>query len=136
MAQLSAMRYGDENVGGLIIQCGFCSFKQVATHLFGKLAKYLVSEKWKNGEMLSNLMCPVLILHGRKDTLIPPEQAQKLWDAVPNKLLSVLTCSRNTTVRSDKMYNYNRPINTPSRSISISDNKKGMPDLQLWSQRF
>lgn len=89
MAHQQAMRYGDENVGGLIIQCGFHSFKQVASFLFGKFAKFFVSEKWKNGEMLSNLMCPVLILHGRKDDMISVEQAHKLWEVVPNKLLSV-----------------------------------------------
>ena len=32
--------------------------------------------------MLKDLRCPVLLIHGRNDTMIPIQQSEKLWEAV------------------------------------------------------
>lgn len=74
--------------GGVVLQCGFANFPEVAGHLFGRLAKRLVNRLWPNEAMLKDLQCPVLLIHGRNDTMIPINQSEKLWDAVALKELS------------------------------------------------
>lgn len=79
--------------GGVVLQCGFANFPEVAGHLFGRVAKRLVSPLWPNEAMVKELRCPVLLIHGRNDTMIPIEQSEKLWKAVTNKELSIFhTC--------------------------------------------
>lgn len=74
--------------GGLVIQCGFANFKDVVGHLFGSLARRLAGALWPNEKLLRGLHCPVLLIHGRVDTMIPFEQSERLWDAVSYKALS------------------------------------------------
>jgi hypothetical protein len=38
--------------------------------------------------MMKELHCPVLLIHGRNDTMIPIQQSEKLWNAVSMKELS------------------------------------------------
>jgi len=71
--------------GGLIIQCGFANFKEVAGFLFGRWAKRFVSPLWPNETMVKDLNCPVLVIHGRADKMIPISQAEQLWKAVVQK---------------------------------------------------
>jgi len=88
----------NQQPGGLIVQCGFANFKEVAGHLFGSMAKRLVNPMWPNETMMADLKCPVLLIHGRADTMIPVEHSQRLWKAVVNKKLSVFhecDCSHN-----------------------------------------
>eukprot|EP00930_Biecheleria_cincta_P051092 TRINITY_DN3625_c0_g1_i1.p1 TRINITY_DN3625_c0_g1~~TRINITY_DN3625_c0_g1_i1.p1 ORF type:complete len:879 (-),score=131.45 TRINITY_DN3625_c0_g1_i1:463-3099(-) len=74
--------------GGVVVQCGFANFPEVAGHLFGRVAKRLVSRLWPNEAMMKELHCPVLLIHGRNDTMIPITQSEKLWNAVSMKELS------------------------------------------------
>eukprot|EP00930_Biecheleria_cincta_P051093 TRINITY_DN3625_c0_g2_i1.p1 TRINITY_DN3625_c0_g2~~TRINITY_DN3625_c0_g2_i1.p1 ORF type:complete len:887 (-),score=135.70 TRINITY_DN3625_c0_g2_i1:116-2776(-) len=74
--------------GGVVLQCGFANFPEVAGHLFGRVAKRLVSRLWPNEAMMKELHCPVLLIHGRNDTMIPIQQSEKLWNAVSMKELS------------------------------------------------
>lgn len=74
--------------GGVVLQCGYANFPEVAGHLFGRVAKQLVSPLWPNEAMVRDLRCPVLLIHGRNDTMIPIEQSEKLWKAVYMKELS------------------------------------------------
>eukprot|EP00440_Ansanella_granifera_P029504 gb/GFBE01032045.1/.p1 GENE.gb/GFBE01032045.1/~~gb/GFBE01032045.1/.p1 ORF type:complete len:898 (+),score=127.44 gb/GFBE01032045.1/:1-2694(+) len=78
----------NQQPGGLVVQCGFANFPEVAGHLFGRVAKRLVSRLWPNEAMLKELHCPVLLIHGRNDTMIPISQSEKLWAAVSMKELS------------------------------------------------
>eukprot|EP00403_Amphidinium_massartii_P030143 CAMPEP_0178402156 /NCGR_PEP_ID=MMETSP0689_2-20121128/16689_1 /TAXON_ID=160604 /ORGANISM="Amphidinium massartii, Strain CS-259" /LENGTH=774 /DNA_ID=CAMNT_0020023033 /DNA_START=293 /DNA_END=2614 /DNA_ORIENTATION=- len=81
MAYSIAQEYRQQP-GGLIVQCGFANFKDVAEHLFGRIAKRLVSPLWPNEAMIKELRCPVLLIHGRSDKMIPLAQSEKLWHAV------------------------------------------------------
>jgi len=73
---------------GVIVQCGYANFPEVAGHLFGRVAKRLVSPLWTNEALIKEISCPVLLIHGRADTMIPISQSEKLWDAVAMKELS------------------------------------------------
>ncbi|CAE7242126.1 Abhd12 [Symbiodinium sp. CCMP2592] len=74
--------------GGVVLQCGFANFPEVAGHLFGRVAKRLVNRLWPNEAMMKEIRCPVLLIHGRNDTMIPISQSEKLWEAVSMKELS------------------------------------------------
>lgn len=76
--------------GGVILQCGYCSFKEVARHLFGRVAKTLVSPLWQNEVMIRDLECPVLFIHGRADKMIPISHSERMFAAVSAKELSKL----------------------------------------------
>eukprot|EP00929_Paragymnodinium_shiwhaense_P029913 TRINITY_DN17054_c0_g1_i1.p1 TRINITY_DN17054_c0_g1~~TRINITY_DN17054_c0_g1_i1.p1 ORF type:complete len:867 (+),score=180.32 TRINITY_DN17054_c0_g1_i1:174-2774(+) len=84
--------------GGLVVQCGYANFPEVAGHLFGRIAKRLVTKLWPNEAMMKELDCPVLLMHGRNDTMIPLAQSYKLWNAVKLRELSqiaVCDCGHN-----------------------------------------
>ena len=68
-----------KNPGMLILMSPFTSIRAVAKHLGGPLARFLVKERFKNLEFMKDVKCPVFIIHGKKDNLIPPMQAVKLY---------------------------------------------------------
>jgi len=84
----------DIQPAGVIIQCGFSDFKEVVRFLFGPVAKSFVQKKWNNIGMIGELDCPVLILHGRKDKMIPFTQAEALWEQVQLKDRSKIVLCR------------------------------------------
>lgn len=63
----------------LILISPFTSIKAVVNHAFGKTAQLLVKERFNNLRLIPSVKCPVFILHGKNDTLIPHEQANKLY---------------------------------------------------------
>lgn len=67
---------------GLIVQCAYASFPELAGHLFGSWVKCLVPVNWPNEAMIRDIHCPLLILHGRADTMIPIAQAERNFAAV------------------------------------------------------
>lgn len=98
LANATALRYGQMRVGGLVIQCGFAKFDEVAFHLFGKMAKLVVRDQWKNLDYVKQMECPILILHGKRDQMIPISQAEKLWKFIKNKECSLFyacNCGHN-----------------------------------------
>eukprot|EP00927_Polykrikos_kofoidii_P041324 TRINITY_DN35234_c0_g2_i1.p1 TRINITY_DN35234_c0_g2~~TRINITY_DN35234_c0_g2_i1.p1 ORF type:complete len:921 (+),score=144.03 TRINITY_DN35234_c0_g2_i1:86-2848(+) len=84
--------------GGLVLQCGYANFPEVVGHLFGRVAKRLVSPLWPNEALLKECDCPVLLIHGRWDAMIPISQSEKLWNAVSARDLShyeICNCGHN-----------------------------------------
>lgn len=79
---------------GVIIQCGFSDFKEVVGFLFGRVIKRLVQQKWNNYAMMGELDCPVLLLHGKKDKMIPHTHAEALWEQVQRKERSKIILCR------------------------------------------
>ena len=52
---------------------------------------WLVRNKYNSLARISNVRCPLLILHGEKDGLVPISQARKLFDAAnPTKCFRAL----------------------------------------------
>jgi len=74
-----------KNPGMLILMSPFTSIRAVAKHLGGPLARLLVKERFKNLDFMKDVKCPVFIIHGKKDNLIPPLQAVKLYEAIKGK---------------------------------------------------
>ena len=69
-------------VAGLILEVPFSSLVDVAreTYFFIPVT-YLLKDHFKNTEKIIDVNCPILIMHGQKDSVIPFSSAQKLFDA-------------------------------------------------------
>lgn len=57
-------------VGALILISPFISIQEGSSIILG-IFKFLVAERFKNIERIKNVECPVLFIHGQKDSLIP-----------------------------------------------------------------
>jgi acetyl esterase/lipase len=66
-------------VGALILQSPFTCVRDAAAALVGSVA-YVMFERWDNAEALRALACPLLIVHGTADDVIPFAQGCALRD--------------------------------------------------------
>ena len=60
----------NRNPGALILISPFKSIRETANSIIGVL-KFLVADRFQNYEIISQCTCPLLIIHGQKDNLIP-----------------------------------------------------------------
>ncbi len=60
----------NRNPGALILISPFKSIRETANSILGFL-KYIVAERFRNIEVIEKVTCPLLIIHGQKDNLIP-----------------------------------------------------------------
>jgi fermentation-respiration switch protein FrsA (DUF1100 family) len=67
-----------ETVGGLVVESGFVSAYRVLTRW-----PLLPFDKFPNLERMPDVRCPVLVIHGREDGIIPFWHGEKLYAAAP-----------------------------------------------------
>ena len=65
-------------VGGLIVQSGFTSAFRVLTRV-----PLLPFDKFRNLDKIGRVKCPVLVMHGRRDGVIPFHHGERLFAAAP-----------------------------------------------------
>lgn len=70
------------SVGGLILHSPFTSVYRV---VFGPSAPTLLGDKFVNVDRLVRVQCPVFIIHGQQDKIVPIEHGEKLYETVPAK---------------------------------------------------
>ncbi len=70
----------NRQVGGLAIECSFVSAFRVRTGL-----PLLPWDKLNNLRSIKKVNCPVLVIHGLEDGVVPAWHGQKLYDAAPGK---------------------------------------------------
>ncbi len=74
------------NIGGLIIRSTFTSLYQVVCEIITRpLACLLIRYELNSLKKMDNVICPVLAFHGKQDTLIRSEHAEKLRDAYSDR---------------------------------------------------
>ncbi|GAB5373300.1 hypothetical protein AAMO2058_001739100, partial [Amorphochlora amoebiformis] len=86
-------------VGGIILQCGYTSIRAVVAKSIGTLASNLITDRWQNIKAMKYIDCPVLLIHGQGDKLIPYEHSEKLYDACKSQhkqLIVVAEADHNT----------------------------------------
>lgn len=71
-----------EPVAGLVLQSAFTSSYRVMTGI-----RLLPFDKFENLRKLPRVTCPVLVIHGRDDEVIPVAQGEALLAAVPGRKL-------------------------------------------------
>ena len=69
---------GGPGVGALVLQSPYTCVRDAAANLVGGVAYLLVAERWDNAQCLKMLMCPVLVVHGTSDEVIPFAHGQAL----------------------------------------------------------
>lgn len=66
------------SVHSAILLSPFISLKKVAKDLYGHCASLLLKEAFNNEQNCRLITCPVLVIHGEKDTLVPFEHSLAL----------------------------------------------------------
>jgi pimeloyl-ACP methyl ester carboxylesterase len=56
----------------------FTSIKNLVREFIGKFGTFLAKETYDNLENIAEVKCPVFVVHGRKDSLIPLEHSKDL----------------------------------------------------------
>lgn len=70
----------------LLLMSPYTSIKDVARSFLGKLSFLitpLVHERFRNIDAIKHAKCPLFLLHGEQDTLIPPSHARELLENCP-----------------------------------------------------
>ena len=62
----------------LILMSAFTSLRAVAKGFVGPLFQYAMAERFDNKNLMQNVICPVFIIHGRKDDIVSCSQAEEL----------------------------------------------------------
>jgi len=70
--------------GGLLLRATFSSLPDVAAYHYPWLpVRWLMVERYPSVERIPQVTCPILHLHGRRDTIIPIQLGRRLFDAAP-----------------------------------------------------
>ena len=88
---------GERELSAIVLESSFTRVADLARRfgLFGPL----IRDPFDNVAQLRQFAGPVLILHGRADTLIPPDHARGLQAAAPQAELQLLDCGHNDCPR-------------------------------------
>ena len=74
----------DEAPGGLVLRSTFNTLTAAATLHFPWLpVNWLLRDRFESQQRIGRVICPVLSLHGERDTIVPLELGQSLFDAAP-----------------------------------------------------
>ena len=91
------------NVMSLILVSPLKSIKEAIKTMFpklkiGQVIQSIVKERFNNMDNISKVSSPILFIHGKKDTLIPPSHSLDLINRCksPSKLISPDTMTHNT----------------------------------------
>jgi abhydrolase domain-containing protein 17 len=66
-------------LGALVLISPFTSLQSAAKSMFGGFCGSFVKERFDNLACMPKIRCPTMILHGKKDTVIPFSQAEQLY---------------------------------------------------------
>src|SRR5262245_30438607 len=91
----------DRQLRALVLESTFASVVSMARRMGvpALLARLLVRDPFDNAAVLQHYGGPVLLLHGTRDDLIPPAEAETLHASVPNAELHWLPCGHNDCPR-------------------------------------
>jgi len=56
----------------------FISLKKIARDMYGSCAEAMIKEAFDNEEICRQITCPLLIIHGEKDALVPYQHSLQL----------------------------------------------------------
>ncbi|MFO1093634.1 MAG: alpha/beta hydrolase [Planctomycetaceae bacterium] len=70
--------------GGLILRCTFTSLPDAGAYHYPWLpVRWVLLDRYPSIDRIGNVTCPLLVIHGREDTIVPFEQGQRLFNAAP-----------------------------------------------------
>ncbi len=70
--------------GGLILRCTFTSLADAGSYHYPWLpVRWVLIDRYPSLERIPSVTCPLLIVHGHQDQIVPFEQGKQLFDAAP-----------------------------------------------------
>ena len=78
------------SVGAVLLLSAYTSIRDAAASLVGGVAYLLLAERWDNSAILRTLTCPVLLLHGTADEVIPFRHGESLAELRRSQSLRVV----------------------------------------------
>lgn len=64
----------------LLLMSAYTSIRNAVKFIIGSFAQYFIKDRFRNIDFIAKVKCPVFLLHGQKDTMIPYEHSQDLRD--------------------------------------------------------
>jgi len=98
-----ALRIAAENaVYGVVLVSPFTSVQELCRNHVGPLA-YFVQERFPNKERMSRVRSPLLLVHGKRDIIVPFSHGQELFDLcrTRKRLVAPEDMEHNTNLHSD-----------------------------------
>jgi fermentation-respiration switch protein FrsA (DUF1100 family) len=72
--------------GALLLRSTFSSLADVASYHYPWLpVRWLLRDRYPAAEQISNVTCPILHIHGLRDTIVPIQFGKKLFAAAPER---------------------------------------------------
>ena len=84
-------------VGGLVLVAGYTSLKKLVGDHFGKVAKWMIAERFENINKMENVKCPTLFIHGEADELISYSHSVELRNRMKEGVYTELYLSKIMT---------------------------------------
>ncbi len=84
---------------GLIMESAFTSIDAMGRHhypLINRLLGWLIGAKYDNLEKITALESPLLIIHGKNDSVCPPDMAEQLYARATGEKTNVLDSRRRS----------------------------------------
>ena len=75
---------------GLILESPFTNARDMARRHYAPFPRFLIRLRLDNLGTIPRVRCPVLVLHGTGDRLVPPEMGKRVAEAVPGPVELVL----------------------------------------------
>ena len=71
----------NENFAGIILESPFTSMVDMGQKIYPIFpVKFLLKDKYESKNKIKNLKSPVLVLHGRKDKIVPFYMGEKIFE--------------------------------------------------------
>ena len=69
-------------IAALVLISAFTNIRDVVADLIGSWGSMLIKDRFNNLERIRKMQCPVLLIHGAKDSLVPPKHSEKLYGKI------------------------------------------------------
>ena len=72
----------NHNIHSLILMSPFTSIRAMAKRYVGSALKFLIAERFENANQLKNSRCPIFLIHGKKDDIVPYTHSVDMWKSI------------------------------------------------------
>jgi fermentation-respiration switch protein FrsA (DUF1100 family) len=80
-----------EGASALILLSPYTSLRKLIKRLVGTFLSYIVKDQYRNIDYIKKVTCPVLLIHGKKDSLIPFSHSEQLAKACQGQVTVILS---------------------------------------------
>ncbi|OMJ90297.1 hypothetical protein SteCoe_7316 [Stentor coeruleus] len=86
-----ATQIAGEGAAALILLSPYTSIRKLIKRLVGTFLSYIVKDQYRNIDYIKKVTCPVLMIHGKKDALIPFSHSEQLAKACQGQAKLILS---------------------------------------------